>query len=135
MDEWIEKLLSDFNKTGFISEKGSASFDYREEYFLYKKAVIYLEGEGIIESHKNSMYKITNKGIDLIENSNWTEYKSNKDENERFEKEKSRIDLKLAKETLKELPKTKWFARVGFFIAVVLALKELGIWLWQLWFQ
>ena len=45
--------------------------------------------------------------------------------------EKSDTDFELAKKTLKEFPKTKWFARIGLLIAVVLALKELYIWLVQ----
>ena len=41
--------------------------------------------------------------------------------------EKSEVDFELTKRTLEEFPKTKWFARLGFIIAVVLALKELYI--------
>ena len=45
--------------------------------------------------------------------------------------EKSKIDLELAQKMLKEFPKTKQFARIGLFIAIVLALKELYILLKQ----
>ena len=45
--------------------------------------------------------------------------------------EKTEIDFKLAKKTLEEFPKTKWFARIGLIIAVLLALKELYIWITQ----
>lgn len=48
-------------------------------------------------------------------------------EREDIEFEKAKVDLELAKKLLKEFPKTKCFARVGLFIAVVLALKELYI--------
>lgn len=50
-----------------------------------------------------------------------------KKENHKTELElkKNEVDLDLAKKTLKEFPKTKLFARVGFAIAIVLALKEL----------
>lgn len=41
--------------------------------------------------------------------------------------EKSEVDFELAKRTLEEYPKTKWFARIGFIIAIILALKELYI--------
>ena len=33
--------------------------------------------------------------------------------------------------TLKEFPKTKWFARIGFIIGILLALKELYILIFQ----
>ena len=36
-----------------------------------------------------------------------------------------KTDLELAEKTLKEFPRTKWFARIGFGIAVILMLKEL----------
>lgn len=44
---------------------------------------------------------------------------------------KSEIDFELAKRTLEEFPKTKWFARLGFVMASVLALKELYILIWK----
>lgn len=50
-------------------------------------------------------------------------------EKESFEHEKTKVDLELATKMLKEFPKTKWFARIGFIIAVILALKELIEWL------
>jgi hypothetical protein len=54
-----------------------------------------------------------------------------KDEKERVEFEKSKIDLELAKKMLEEFPKTKWFARIGFIIGIVLMLKELYILIWK----
>lgn len=54
----------------------------------------------------------------------YKELKEKKKQN-KIDLEKSKIDLKLAKETLKEFPKTKWFARIGFTLAVILAIKEL----------
>lgn len=56
-------------------------------------------------------------------------------ERERKEKlqiKKTEIDLELAEKMLEEYPKTKWFARIGFLIAVVLVLKELIQWIIQL---
>ncbi len=46
-------------------------------------------------------------------------------EKEKIEFEKSKIDLELAKKMLKEYPYTKWFARIGFIIALVLGVIEL----------
>lgn len=48
-------------------------------------------------------------------------------ERENLELEKTKVDLKLAKETLKEFPRTKWFARIGFIIGIILLLKELYV--------
>jgi len=53
-------------------------------------------------------------------------------EKEQIEFDKSKIDLELAKRMLKDFPKTKWQARIGITIAIVLALKELYIWIMQL---
>ncbi|PVX49385.1 hypothetical protein C7377_1801 [Balneicella halophila] len=38
---------------------------------------------------------------------------------------KTKTDLNLAQEMLKEYPRTKWFARISFAIVIILALKEL----------
>ena len=53
-------------------------------------------------------------------------------EKEELEIRKSKVDLELAERTLKEFPRTKWFARFGFFIGVILGLKELIEWIMQL---
>lgn len=70
--------------------------------------------------------------IPFLETGGFTEIKTKislekqkAEEKEIIEFEKSKVDLELAKKTLKEFPRTKWFARIGFVIAVVLALKEL----------
>tara|TARA_R110002072_G_scaffold97140_4_gene213464 strand:+ start:31 stop:483 length:453 start_codon:yes stop_codon:yes gene_type:complete len=92
-------------------------------------------------------YKRTNAG-DLIQITGLTESFLNQggftkiEENQNFELEKkseresiefkkAKIDLKLAEKMLEEFPKTKWFARVGFIIGIVLMLKELYILIWK----
>ena len=65
----------------------------------------------------------------IEENRNFELEKKNKREN--FEFEKAKIDLELAKKMLKEFPKTKWFARIGFIIGILLLLKELYILIWK----
>ena len=65
---------------------------------------------GITASDKPEKCKIKSKGLEYLD-----------------ALEKSEVDFELTKRTLEEFPKTKWFARLGFIIAVVLALKELYI--------
>lgn len=50
-----------------------------------------------------------------------------KEKRDKLEFKKSKVDLKLSEETLKEFPRTKWFARIGFIIGILLLLKELYI--------
>lgn len=42
-----------------------------------------------------------------------------------LELEKAKVDLELAKKMLKEYPRTKWIARIGFIIGIGLAILEL----------
>ena len=65
---------------------------------------------GNTPSYKPEKCKIKSKGLEYLD-----------------ALEKSEVDFELTKRTLEEFPKTKWFARLGFIIAVVLALKELYI--------
>jgi hypothetical protein len=65
---------------------------------------------GTTPSEKAEKCKIKSKGLEYLDSL-----------------EKSEADFELTKRTLKEFPKTKWFARLGFFIAVILLLKELYI--------
>lgn len=69
---------------------------------------------GIIPSEKPEKCKINLSGIEYLESL-----------------EKTEVDFKLAKKTLEEFPKTKWFARIGFIIGIILLLKELYILIWE----
>lgn len=82
-----------------------------------------------ILSNKNERGEITQsirmsrKDIkDLLKNGGMT--------NKWLEREQKRINFKLSENTLKEFHKTKWFARIGFIIGVILALKELYLIIW-----
>ncbi|MCH8535972.1 MAG: hypothetical protein LAT51_12950 [Flavobacteriaceae bacterium] len=48
-------------------------------------------------------------------------------ETEELDYRNKKVNLELAEKTLQEFPRTKWFARIGFFIAVILAFKEIII--------
>jgi len=65
----------------------------------------------------------------IEENRNFELEKKNK--REKFEFEKGKVDLELSKKMLEEFPKTKWFARIGFIIGILLLLKELYILIWK----
>lgn len=57
---------------------------------------------------------------------------SQKEEKEKKEYKKMLIDLELNEKILKEYPKTKWFARIAFFIAIGLAFIEILKFVWEL---
>jgi hypothetical protein len=65
---------------------------------------------GMTKSDKPEKCKIKLKGLEYLDGL-----------------EKTEVNFELSKQTLKEFPKTKWFARIGLFIAIVLALKDLYI--------
>lgn len=101
-----------------------------DEYFdrtVFLKNMDFLENNSlIVEDDRSSIYSITKKGEKhLAEIIKELEYNAEK---ERIEFEKSKIDLDLAQKMLKEYPFTKWFARIGFLIAVVLAVLEIIQW-------
>ncbi|RSK41299.1 hypothetical protein [Mangrovimonas spongiae] len=50
-------------------------------------------------------------------------------EKENLELEKTKVDLKLAKETLEEFPKTKKRAKVAYIVAILLAFLQLAEWI------
>ncbi|AUS06833.1 hypothetical protein [Pseudotamlana carrageenivorans] len=63
---------------------------------------------GVVPSDKPEKCKIKLSGIEYLDSL-----------------EKTEVDFELAKKTLEEFPRTKWFARVGFFIGIGLAILEL----------
>ena len=99
-----------------------------EEHFdrtIFIQNIDFLERNSLIaeDDNRDSIYSITDKGerflSEIIE-----EHKHIADK-ESIEFEKSKIDLELAQKMLKEYPCTKWFARIGFIIAIVLAVLEI----------
>lgn len=61
----------------------------------------------------------------FLEKGGFTEIEKEFKEKQLRELQKSKVDLELAEKMLSEYPKTKWFARIGFFIGVILALLEI----------
>ncbi|MBC7438529.1 MAG: hypothetical protein H7250_00895 [Flavobacterium sp.] len=104
-----------------------AKIDEHFDRTVFLNNIDFLERNSLIveDDNRNSTYSITDKGqkflTQIIEEDKYIS------EKERIEFEKSKIDLVLAKKMLKEYPYTKWLARIGAFIGIVLGLKELGI--------
>lgn len=102
-----------------------------DEYFdrtIFIQNIDFLERNSLIieDDNRDSIYSITDKGEkflkQIIEEDKYIA------EKEKIEFEKSKIDLDLARKMLKEYPYTKWFARIGFVIAIVLAVLEIIQW-------
>ena len=117
-----------FFKQNIVDLNNTEIYVEIEKYFdrtEFVKNIDFLERNTLITENDNrdSIYSITEKGNNVLNDIiKELEYESEK---ERIEFEKSKTDLKLAKETLKEFPKTKWFARIGFFISILLLAKEI----------
>jgi predicted transcriptional regulator len=123
-----------FFKQNIVNFRDPDLYPKIEEYFdvnVFKNNIEFLENNSLIveDDNRDSIYSITDKGerflTEIVEEHKYIA------EKERIEFEKSKIDLELAQKMLKEFPKTKRFARIGLFIAIVLALKELYILLKQ----
>jgi hypothetical protein len=103
-----------------------ASFFKKYDCGNVKEATAFEGGELTISKNHNSLQFKKQGGFKEL----YSELKEKK-KRENIEFKKSKIDLKLAKKVLKEFPKTKWFARFGFIIAIVLLLKELYMLIWK----
>lgn len=100
-----------------------------------------MESRGLIR-RINELCIVTEKGLEIYKYGGWKKFivdkknreielESAKKEKDDIELRKSKVDLELAEKMLEEYPKTKWFARVSFIIAIVLMLKELYILIWR----
>ena len=119
-----------FFKHNIVNLRDEDLYPKIDEYFdrsVFLKNIEFLESNSLIteDDNRDSIFSITDKGEKFL--AQIIEEQKYFDEKERIEFEKSKIDLELAQKMLKEFPKTKWFARIGLFIAIVLALKELYI--------
>jgi hypothetical protein len=121
----------------FLDNEGERIFsDFKSKQFADE-----MVSRGLIRRN-NELCIVEELGFEIYKDGGWNKYKTEKkllevDQNkqqkrkEELEIRKSNIDLELAERTLKEFPKTKWFARIGFIIGIVLILKELYILIWK----
>jgi hypothetical protein len=121
-----EHLL--FFKQNVVNLRDTAIYPKIELYFdrtVFLKNIVFLENNSLIVEDDNrvSIYSITKKGDKLL--TKITKQLERESEKDRIEFEKSKIDLELAQKMLKEYPCTKWFARIGFAIAIILAALEI----------
>ena len=126
-DSLIKDYLTFFKneKVDLRNEEINEKIDFYFERTSFLNNIEILENNSLIieTDHGNCNYLITEKGEKYLKQI--TEKLDYEAEKEHIEFEKSKVDLKLAKETLKEFPRTKWFARIGFFISILLLAKEI----------
>lgn len=91
--------------------------------------------ESLIFTDQYHSIQLSTRGYEILTNGGWLKYVENEKSKSDFltkkeivDFEKSKVDLELAKKILKEYPYTKWFARIGFAIALILAVLELIQW-------
>lgn len=91
--------------------------------------------ESLIFTDQFKSLQLTTKGYGILTNGGWLKHIENENiksdflaKKEIVDFEKSKVDLELAKKVLKEYPYTKWFARIGFAIAIILAVLEIIRW-------
>ncbi|EMY3559879.1 hypothetical protein K5L04_06725 [Flavobacterium psychrophilum] len=130
MENSLLKAYLNFFKSENVdlkNEEINKKIDFYFERNSFLKYITDLENNNLITEteHGNCTYLITLKGEKVLKQV--TDTLNYETEKERIEFEKSKTDLILAKKMLKEFPKTKLFSRIGLFIAIVLALKELYI--------
>ena len=125
-DQKINDLLLEIHENDTHKIKSIYDFNQNNnEFRAYQNLILfkmYKELDLVIKVTGGSV-ALSEKGLRISENGGWIKHLESEKEKQEFEFEKSRIDFDLAKKTLKEFPKTKWYARIGLIIAVVLALK------------
>ena len=133
MNEEQENLATEI--ISFIKKNGNNVFkrNLLNEFSPPKRKIRRNDWDFIMSTIVNEYNLVKLKGDTFSLTKNGLEFNSFEELKlkDKLELEKLQTDLSLAKQTLKEFPKTKWFARIGFIIGVVLALKELYILIMQ----
>lgn len=138
LNELIEinlKLLNESSnkslfRTSFVDEKGRQLNDsLRLAKNMHDRSLIKLEP---LKEYRCDLEEF---GFKVYNQGGWIKHLQNEktksdfiSEKELLDFEKSKVDLELAKKMLKEYPYTKWFARIGFVIALILMLLEMSKW-------
>ena len=91
--------------------------------------------ESLVFENESKILFLSGRAEKIIIDGGWLKFLNNEKtksdfilEKEMLDFEKSKIDFELSKKLLKEYPYTKWFARIGFIIAIVLAVLEIIQW-------
>jgi len=123
-----EPIVSNLIQRELFPDSSNEEIDFlfkRIDNSIDKIADIRIRPQGnIIITNKITELFVKNGGYEKLER----ETKKEKETliyKESIEFEKAKIDLELAKKMLEEYPKTKWFARIAFVIAITLAAIEL----------
>lgn len=94
-----------------------------------------MHSESLVYTDQFTRIQLSTRGYEILANGGWlknVEDEKNKSDflaqKEIIDFEKSKVDLELAKKVLREYPYTKWFARIGFAIAIILAVLEIIRW-------
>ncbi|MCG9791546.1 hypothetical protein [Flavobacterium algicola] len=121
----IDEFLKTFREEDdFLSNINSNNLN-SEDHIKFHAMIKLLIHENKVIQNFNKGYRLTDKGIDIYKKGGWIKYNQLIDEIERIAFAKSKADLLLVEKTLEEFPKTKFFARTAFIIAIILMLKEL----------
>ena len=134
IDDLIELNLNLLNNTnGYYLHRQELKFLDNERFGDCFKLAELLLKKNLITLHIDSC-TLTEFGKNIYDNGGWKKYIANEnakiilfDKQKIIEFEKSKIDLILAEKMLGEYPYTKWLARIGAFIGILLGLKELYI--------
>jgi predicted transcriptional regulator len=129
MNENQKKLATEIINFLKANENSVFKDELYHNFDISKSREFLTEWQYVMNSLVNEYFFINKKGVRFYLTKKGSEFTSfeNIENLENLEVEKLKTDLKLAQETLKEFPKTKWFARIGLFISILLALKELYI--------
>ncbi|MBW4971621.1 hypothetical protein KZY98_14240 [Croceibacter atlanticus] len=138
-NDLIDSLLNEINDSEKYRIKWEDDFDNEKNYNTYVNTLNYMLLElKLITQIETNYLILTNKGFQIIISGGWIKHNSDILENknksnkrDEFELKKLKLETKIAENVLKEFPKTKWFARIGFITGIVLLLKELYILIWK----
>lgn len=86
---------------------------------------------GLIEKLGHD-FRLTSKGHEFVSFAELDRESAELKERENIDFEKTKIDLELAKETLKEFPKTKKRAKIAYISAIVLGVFQIIEWIVKL---
>lgn len=134
MESTIKSILETASKQVYLPKVGKYSFKVESEFYKYLENIEILLDNGLLIKMKDDEIKITGHGRKVLKENSIDEHlalvikdRQRKKEKEELEYEKTTVDLKLAKETLKEFPRTKWFARISLIISIILLIKEIYV--------
>ena len=126
MKKDIDSILLNISKQSEYSVQSAYNFPNHDEFLIYKKNIILLKDENLIEHKKTNpnFYEITSLGLKVLNEGGWENYQLKYKLKEDRKNKKEELDLKISEFQLKTKWLPYWISAISLLISLLALYKS-----------